>query len=547
MSFRSWVTSSLVRHYPSSSAQRSRQLTVEAALNEQFSFQVALRTADMAAQRVRAEMAAPGGWAVRVRRVGYVPIPHFNLPVETDPADVEGAGNIPGYAPDPLFDDESIVLPPNETHAFWITVRPGRSAAPGRHVIAITLAPENGGARSHTVNVTLHDVVIRKRKNFPVTHWFYADALCDWYGVGPFGRAFWPICEKYMKDYASHGLDTIYAPVFTPPLDGVKRPTQLLRVKRAGKDKYRFSWSDVKKWIDLAKRCGIDRFEWTHPFTQWGVKHAIRIYEDQGRGEKLLWPPSTGATSAVHRGFLSQYLPQLHRFLVKEKILHRSFFHVSDEPHAEHLRNYRKARDMLGELAPWMKVMDALSNIEFARAGLTDMPIPSIKTALDFVKEDVACWCYYCCGPKGRFLNRLIDTPLAKIAMHGFLFYRWPLRGFLHWGYNYWYKSQTRTLIDPYAVLDGDCHTDAGGQYRTHGWAYGDTFQVYPGPDGPVDSMRWEVFGESLQDYALFQTLGVDPDCALFEPIKSFADFPKSEAWRLRTRSKLFAGNNQHG
>jgi len=101
--------------------------------------------------------------------------------------------------------------------------------------------------------------------------------------------------------------------------------------------------------------------------------------------------------------------------------------------------------------------------------------------------------------------------------MHGFLFYRWPFRGFLHWGYNYWYESQTRHLIDPYTVQDGKAWE--------RGWAYGDPFMVYPGPDGPVDSLRWEVFGESLQDYRLLQTLGIARDHAIFEPLR-FSDCP---------------------
>jgi hypothetical protein len=114
--------------------------------------------------------------------------------------------------------------------------------------------------------------------------------------------------------------------------------------------------------------------------------------------------------------------------------------------------------------------------------------------------------------------------------MHGFLFYRWPFQGFLHWGYNYWYQSQTRTMIDPYTVQDG---------LKWPGWAYGDTFVVYPGPNGPVDSIRWEVFGESLQDYALLQTLDIDRDAPLLQPIRSFEDFPRTEAWLRKAKHTL--------
>jgi hypothetical protein len=183
------------------------------------------------------------------------------------------------------------------------------------------------------------------------------------------------------------------------------------------------------------------------------------------------------------------------------------------------------------ELAPWIQVMDALSEIEYGRKKLTDMPIPIISNTLQFVEEGIPCWCYYCCAPRGPFLNRLMDTPLAKIRMNGWLFYRWPVLGFLHWGYNYWCKSQKRDLIDPFTVQDGKSWP---------GWAFGDTFLVYPGENGPIDSLRYEAFADSLQEYALLQTLGVDRNDQLLAPLKSFKDFPKTEAWLRKARKALF-------
>jgi hypothetical protein len=393
--------------------------------------------------------------------------------------------------------------------------------------------PEDGNTVDRRVAVRLYDLVLAPRRDFRVTHWFYVDALIDWYRTDLFDARFWRILPAYIRDVVAHGQDTLYVPVFTPPLDGVKRPSQLLHVTRDREGAYRFNWRDVKRYVDLAKAAGITHFEWCHFFTQWGAKHAIRIYEGQGRDGRLLWDPETPATDAVYRRFLAQFLPELRRFLEQEALLDSSFFHVSDEPHAEHLSQYREDRALLRELAPWMTVMDALSDLDFAREGLTDMPIPSIRTAQAFVDEGIPSWCYYCCGPRGPYLNRLLDTPLPKIAMHGFLFYRWPFRGFLHWGYNYWYESQTRSLIDPYTVQDGLAWQ--------RGWAYGDPFEVYPGPKGPIDSVRWEIFGESLQDYQFLQTLDVSRDDPLFEPLRSFADFPKTAAWRVEARKHLFA------
>ena len=458
-----------------------------------------------------------------------MPVPHHNTETPTD--ELDGVGLIPGYVPDPLFPDDTALAAPGEVTAFWITVCVSRDVKPGVKNVRVALTADGKKLPAMTATIIVSNVTLARRRDFRVTHWFYADALCDWYGVEPFERAFWPICRKYMANYADHGADTIYVPVFTPPLDGVKRPTQLLRVRRRDDGRYTFDWRLVRRWIAEAKKCGLRHFEWTHLFTQWGAKHAIRIYEKRDRKNRLLWKPTTGATSKTYHTFLAQFLPALERFLRTEKLMERSYFHVSDEPHGdEHLANYRKARAMLKELAPWMKVMDALSDIRLARLGLVDTPIPSIRVARRFVEEGIPSWVYFCCGPRGRHLNRLLDTPLAKIRMSGWLFYRFGFGGFLHWGYNYWYKSQTRQMIDPFTVSDG---------LRWPGWAHGDPFVVYPGPDGPIDSIRWEVFSESLQDYALLQTLGIERNDRMLGALKDFDDFPKDKKWHIRAMKKL--------
>ena len=114
--------------------------------------------------------------------------------------------------------------------------------------------------------------------------------------------------------------------------------------------------------------------------------------------------------------------------------------------------------------------------------------------------------------------------------MSGWLFYRLGGRGFLHWGFNYWHKMEKEEIGDPF-------HDASNGLYPDI--PYGDPFMIYPGKDGPLDSIRWEVFAESLQDYAVLQTAGVNPDDALLADIKTYADFPKSEGWIRKTVDEI--------
>jgi len=508
---------------------------IEVASNERFSFQVAIRGTLPQPLRVAVSVSA-GEWAARVRRVGHVPVEHLNTVRGEPGADVEGADRIPGYVPDPLLEEATLFLPPDETHTFWVTMRPpGEGVGAGEPVVeALISFPDEPSREPIRLRqpVRVHPLRLGEREGFPVTHWFYADALMDWYGTDGFDERFWELARRYITNLTDHGSDMLLVPLFTPPLDGVKRPTQLLRVEAEGEGGYRFDWGDVERYIRLARECGVRYFEWSHLFTQWGVEHAIRVYHGQGRDESaLLWPPDTGATSALYHDFLACLLPEFHRFLARHGLLEISFFHLSDEPHEDHRANYRAAREMIRELAPWMKVMDAMTDIGFAADGLIDLPVPLVETAPAFHAAGIDAGCYYCCVPRGRYLNRLMETPLAKIGMHGLLFYRWGFRLFLHWGYNYWYQRRSRHLLDPFTRQDG-------GSWPN--WAYGDPFVVYPGPEGPLDSIRWEVFAESLQDYSLLAAAGVERDDPLLAELVDFADFPKDAAWRRTLRCEVF-------
>lgn len=529
------ITTSFVRLFPNSPLPDKALAIMDGALNERMSFQLALRTNDPV--KIKVGAVENPDFTIRVRRVGLVPVLHHNTPVLSDPLDQDGLGHIPGFVPDPLLDDTTLLLPQNETHAFWFTITPKEDVTPGKYKVTATIVELDqdgniaGREKKVAVQVNLHNVKIQPRTNFDVTHWFYVDNLITRYQTNGFDNRFWEITQKYVTNIVEHGQNVLYVPLFTPPLDTDKYPSQLLGVTKLKGDKYAFDWTNVSKYIKMAKKYGITTFEWCHLFSQWGCKNAIKIFEGNMLEEKPLWPNDTPATSDTYRNFLSQLLPELEAFLRKEKIVKNSLFHISDEPHGDEARKaYLDAKKMVLEIAPSLRFIDAVSQIEFGRERIIDVPVPSISTALDFYREQIESWCYYCCGPRGEFLNHLMDTPLAKIAMHGFLFYKWPFKGFLHWGYNYWSKSQSREQIDPYTVSDGT---------QWPGWAYGDTFLVYPGPDGPIDSIRWEVFAEAMQDYALLQTLNFDKADILINDIESFSKFPKNYEWRIAVRKKL--------
>jgi hypothetical protein len=525
---KTWLETSLHRVFPNSPAGASSDLNLIAARNQTLSFQACLRNGSAAKLHVECKVEGGPDVKIRVRRVGYVPMPHRTTDV--DISEEDGIPYIPGMVPDPLFPESSAEVGPWENQSFWINVTVPPNVKPGSRQIKVLLSSVNAKTNESTVvgeltaHVDVRPFTIRARHDFPVTHWWHADAIYDYYRTEPFSEKWWQEAELYLKDMTAHGSNVIMVPIFHTRREIVPRPPQLLKVTESSPGKYQFDFSDVKRFIEMGKRSGMEYFEFPHLWLYWGVKNPVHVYRRDGDTWSLLWPTESDATVGAFRNFLEQYLPALREFLDEEGLpADHTFFHVSDEPGSgEQFESYKKARLLLKQLAPWMKVMDALSDVEYGKQGVTDIPVPILPSAQKYIAAGIPHWVYFCTGPRGNYLNRLFDTPLSKIRMSGWLFYRLHAMGFLHWGYNYWYKMDTQNLLDVF-------QEGAGGDWP--GIPYGDPFEVYPGADGPIDSIRWEVFGESLQDYAILQTAGIKPDSALLSDIKSYEDFPKNEDW----------------
>ncbi|KAJ3053979.1 hypothetical protein HK102_011597, partial [Quaeritorhiza haematococci] len=345
--------------------------------------------------------------------------------------------------------------------------------------------------------------------------------------TGRFDERWWELTRAQLVNMLDHGSDVVSVPLLVARREPFERPCQLLDVDEPEPGKYRFDWERTRRFVAMCREIGFKKFEWSHLWIYWGAENPVRVYTKDGDGFRMLWPPDVSGFSDTFLKFLDQFLPEFHAFLTAEDLLDDSYFHLSDEPgEGTHLANYKRARQILRDKAPWMKVMDALSNIEYGRQGLTDIPIPMVNAAQAYIDAGIPHWVYYCCAPTGPWLNRFLDTPLAKIRMSGMLFHRLGAKGFLHWGFNYWHLMEQEKIGDPF-------HDSSNGSWP--GIPYGDPFMIYPGKDGPLDSIRWEVFAESLQDFAGLQGAGVSREDPRFADLKSYADFPKDEAWIRRT------------
>ena len=514
--------------------------------NERFSFQLGYRF-DGAPIRMRVEL-APDCCGISVRRVGRVPAEYVR------PAGADGnyERTLPGMFPDPLLPLEEgnrLRACADGANALWITVE-GEELAGENFSAQERLFPlkirlfgeEPEGERlmaeaEYEITLLPHRLPVQKTV---FTQWFHGDCLALWYGIVPLSEEWWMRAEQYISCAVRNGVNMILTPVFTPPLDtpiGKERLTvQLVDVERSGDfaDPWRFGFDNLKRWIRTCEKCGIRYFEISHLFSQWGAAYAPKIEAKAGEKRERVFGWETRADDAAYTDFLNAFLPRLVSFLKGEGVWERCFFHVSDEPSADQLNSYRKANETVREHIGDRPIMDAISDLSFYENGLIDLPVCASDHIDPFLKKRVRpLFAYYCCAQGRRVSNRFLGMPSVRNRCIGIQLYWNRVEGFLHWGYNYWLTPGSVGLLDPYAVTDCD---------RT--FPAGDAFSVYPGAQGPVESIRQVVFYEAMQDARLLALLEQRKGRAAVEKLledwnwKGFADCPDEPAdfWRLRER-----------
>lgn len=433
--------------------------------------------------------------------------------------------------------EENMQLTAGKWYSIWLSTNPSPILPIGENKVEVMLKTGDGEIKQQLVFDVI-DAALPKQE-LKYTCWFHTDCLSTYYHAPVFSDRYWKIVESYLKTAVEYGMNTVLTPIFTPPLDtkkGKERLTvQLIGVK-IEKGNYIFDFSNLGKWIKMCQKVGIEYFEMAHLFTQWGAKKCPKIVAEVDGENKKIFGWKTRATSKKYKEFLSALAPKLDEFFKQKGIADKVYFHVSDEPFAAVLRNYSKASGIVKQLFGEYKIIDALSNYKFFQDGLVELPIPANDHIKPFIGNVKELWTYYCSAQTDKVSNRFFAMPSQRNRVLGCQLYKYDVKGFLHWGYNFWYKRLSVGEVDPFK------ETDAGGFFPS-----GDSYVVYPGKDEkPLLSLRLKVFYDALQDMRAMQLLesmiGKERVLGIIEkdisPLE-FDSYPQSDEWQLAIRENI--------
>ncbi len=536
------VVSSLEKIFPETEPTILKEgLEISGLLGETVSFQLAYRIncdENETDQLFRFKIASEIEDKINIRSVELVP---SDLPAY-DKYDSNYISTRPGLYPDLLLPkkDEELKLYPYQWRALWFDIVLTEDMAGQRYPIIIRI---NKGEETiweeavhiRSLNVTLpHQELIH-------TEWFHTDCLANYYKVPVFSEEHWIIIENFIGTAVKHGINMILTPILTPPLDtkegGERITVQLLQIQKES-SKYKFDFTLLRRWLGICKKKKVEYIEISHLFTQWGAKHAPKVIAEENGVLKKIFGWETAACSREYKEFLDQMLPELKKVLEEEGYLAHTFFHISDEPGTEHKESYASAKRIVWEQLTDCNVIDALSSYSMYQEGIVERPVVCNDHIQDFIDANVPdLWTYYCCAQSLDVSNRFFSMPSARNRILGLQLYLYNIKGFLHWGYNFYNSQYSISPINPFQI------TDAGGAFPS-----GDPFLVYPAEDGtPYASIRLMVLSEALYDLRTLRLLEKLTDRSFVEsmiyqeydrPI-TFKEYPQDASYLLNLRKRV--------
>jgi hypothetical protein len=484
--FQVWIADIHKHVYPNSFGRdlAARHIELQACRNEFVSFQLGVRSPEpVAALSIRAsdlvsERGKIDSASIRVRYPGLIPVD-------------ENAQ----YTPDPLWELPAVSLSPYQSQGVWIDFQVPAQVAPGVYEGDVEVLRDGRAAGRFQLSVQVLAATLPQ----PAGYHCYLNILVDPSSVARFnklplwGEEHWRQLEKYVRDLASHGQKTITAFIVDDPWNSITGfPVRsLIEWKYDGQfapdspQRWDFDFSQFDRFVRMCLDAGIrDHIEAWSPLVQPGSDYSMLTYTDTT--EKQVRKLRLAAGSAEYKLVWGTFVRAFQDHLRKQGWLDKTYL-AFDEIKSSVLD---RVVPLFHETAPELKLMISGGDEEgrhmaesrelafhygYYSAG-SGQQLPDIAARRKAGKRTLL---YTAVTP--IYPNTFIFSDPLESRYLAWAVWKWDFDGYIRWAWNFW----------PATLWEQPFFT----------WHSGDMFFVYPGPDGPVDSIRWEMLRQGLQDY----------------------------------------------
>lgn len=441
---------------------------------------------------------------VRVREVGTLHLDH-----NTPQADNIVTRKAPCEMPDILYERATVSLNANESKGIWLTLYVPKGTPAGTYSGTASLT-SNSFSREIPVEVEVFPFELSDVRRLYSTNWWSPGNIAVQHKVDLMSEDYWKILEKYIQNMGEHRQNVLH--LYWVPGNFVNAS-----INEDGS--WSFDFDTLDRLIDLALKYGaLDRIELNHIGSINRQEHRVDF-----RGISVYDARKKETVSLGIDEWLEPTLKALCNHLRERGLFERAMIHVADEPYQPDVDSWREASKRIRAIEPELKQIDAIEAINFD--DCLDVWTPKLshfdrwRKAFEARRDKGEFWYYICCHPFGEtYPNRFMDLPGVRVRVLHWINYSEDLVGYLHWGYNYWHGN-------PFGP-------------PTKSYGPGDTHVVYPGDGGPLDSIRWEVEREGIEDFEYLKLLEdkIAEFKSQYAPDKVWFVDPKSRPMELARR-----------
>jgi len=480
---------------------RGDAINISAARNEYEPFQFVLRS-DRDMEDVSIEMDAltnSKGQAISQDNVEIAMVGYVYVKVPTDKV------GSTGYWPDPLPPYKgSFSLRAGQNQPIWITVYVPKDTAAGDYSGKLTV---NSGSWSKQVDVHLHVWDFSLSEDTRVRSGFgFSTGNVRQYHHLETDEELREVVDKYYQNFAAHRISP-YNPMSLDPMKVELTDSDPVDVKIDFEDFDRAA----RRYFDEMK---LNSLRLPLRGMGGGTFHSRRLGEMAGYKQG----------TPEHEAVFIKYLRQIQDHLEENGWLDETFVYWFDEPSPKDYQFVKDGMDLIHRAAP--KITRHLTEQpEPGLYGSVDRWCPvtshyNHERAEERRKEGEHFWWYVCTGPKEPYCTLFIDHYATEMRLWLWQTWKYKVEGILVWQSNYW----TSGLVFPspsYQNPYEDPMSYQTGYGRPVGyvgyWGNGDGRFVYPPVEamedetkslsGPVNSIRWEMLREGIEDYEYFWML----------------------------------------
>jgi RNA polymerase sigma factor (sigma-70 family) len=396
--------------------------------------------------------------------------------------------------PDPLLEEQPFQSPRGIAPMLWVTVHVPRENAPAGVYRGTLTAELKGRTASLPVTLEVFDFALPRTTYLQSSFWLFRHTIRNFYGM-----------KSVPFDFYRRFLDRCLEARLSPVDAAAYHDQPFVQIVRDKNGEYQVDWTEWDRYLGYCMERGMSAFNVgdEHWFGSYFASFQIRDLK-------------TGKAETVTLSG-KKYEETVVRFfrLAREHFTHkgwarRAYLQGYDEPEADNaklLAGIKRFYELARQGWPGLRTLITAPPQRYA-ALHPSIGIWCPLTAEYWDAEAVKCrkrgeevWWYVCKNTTAPWANFFLDQ---SGATHRVLFWQTFGRrsdGLLYWGVNFWPGFEARSMKPPPAekMWPKVPWNDAGGN--------GDGYFLYPGPRGPLTSLRFEIMRDGVEDYDALRML----------------------------------------